>query len=52
MEAALSRPARYLHHRPLVMRVVQTVVRFRSIGYESDKYATFRTFAVEGVSQQ
>jgi hypothetical protein len=39
MEAALSWPARYLHRRPLVMRVVQTVARFRSIGYESDKIA-------------
>ena len=39
MEAALSWPARYLNHRPLVMRVVQTVARFRSIGYESDKIA-------------
>ena len=27
MEAALSWPARYLHQRPLVMRVVQTVAR-------------------------
>ena len=39
MEAALSWPARYLNHRPLVMRVVQNVARFRSIGYESDKIA-------------
>jgi hypothetical protein len=28
-EAALSRPARYLHYRPLEMRVVHTVARFR-----------------------
>ena len=39
MEAAIAWPARYLHHRPLVMRVVQAVARFRSIGYESDKIA-------------
>ena len=37
MEAALSWPARYLHQRPLVMRFMQTVARFRSTGYESDK---------------
>ena len=30
---------RYLITRPLVMRVVQTVARFRSVGYESDKIA-------------
>ena len=39
MEAALSWAPRYLIARPLVMRVVQTVARFRSIGYESDKIA-------------
>jgi hypothetical protein len=39
MEMALSWPAHYLRTRPLVMRVVQTVARFRSIGYESDKIA-------------
>jgi hypothetical protein len=39
METALSWPAHYLRTRPLVMRVVQTVARFRSIGYESDKIA-------------
>ena len=39
MEAALSWPRRYLHQRPLVMRVVQQVARYRSIGYESDKIA-------------
>jgi hypothetical protein len=39
MEAAIAWPARYLHHRPLVMRVVQSVARFRSIGLESDRIA-------------
>ncbi len=39
MEAALSWAPRYLITRPLVMRVVQNVARFRSIGYESDKIA-------------
>ena len=39
MEAALSWPARYLSTRPLVMKLVQNVARFRSIGYESDKIA-------------
>ena len=34
MEAALSWAPRYLNQRPPVMRVVQTVARFRSIGYE------------------
>ena len=37
MEAALSWPARYLHQRPLVMRFVQSVARYRAIGFESDK---------------
>jgi hypothetical protein len=32
-------PSRRLPTRPLVKRVVQTVARFRSIGYESDKIA-------------
>ena len=52
MEAALSWPARYLHHRPLVMRVVQTVARFRSMGYESDKIAQrlHKPAATSGVS--
>jgi hypothetical protein len=39
MEMALSWAPRYLRHRPRVMRVVQNVARFRSIGYESDKIA-------------
>ena len=39
MEAALSWPGRYLVARPLVLRVVQSVARFRSIGYETDKIA-------------
>ena len=39
LEAALSWPGRYLHQRPLVMRVVQSVARYRAIGYESDKIA-------------
>jgi hypothetical protein len=39
MEAALSWAPRYLITRPLVMRVVQTVARIRSIGYEGDKIA-------------
>jgi hypothetical protein len=39
MEAALSWRARYLHQRPLVMRVVQSVARYRAIGFESDKIA-------------
>ena len=32
-------PSRRPPTRPLVKRVVQTVARFRSIGYESDKIA-------------
>ena len=39
MEMALSWPGRYLHQRPLVLRVVQSVARYRSIGYENDKIA-------------
>ena len=39
MEMALSWPARYLHQRPLVLRAVQSVARFRSIGWETDKIA-------------
>jgi hypothetical protein len=39
MEAAIAWPARYLNHRPLVMRVVQSVAQLRSIGHESDKIA-------------
>jgi hypothetical protein len=39
MEAALSWAPRYLITRPLAMRVVQTVARFRSIGFEGDKIA-------------
>ena len=39
MEMALSWGPRYLSTRPLVVRVVQTVARLRSISYESDKIA-------------
>ena len=39
MEAALSWAPHYLSTRPLVMKLVQNVARFRSIGYESDKIA-------------
>jgi hypothetical protein len=39
MEAALSWPARYLHTRPLVCRLVLAVAQLRSIGWESDRIA-------------
>ena len=39
MEAALSLAGALLNQRPLVMRVVQQVARFRAVGYESDRIA-------------
>jgi hypothetical protein len=39
MEAAIAWPARYLNHRPLVMRVVQAVAQLRSVGWEGDRIA-------------
>ncbi len=41
-------PSRRLPTRPLVMRVVQTVARFRSIGYESDKISRKLNHAAAG----
>ena len=39
MEAALSWTARYLCHRYLVARVVQSVAQLRSISFEGDRVA-------------
>jgi hypothetical protein len=40
MEAALSWPARYLCHRPLVCRLTLAVAQLRPIGFEGDRLLT------------
>jgi hypothetical protein len=52
MEAALSWPARYLCHRPLVCRLTLAVAHFRSIGFEGDRIARRLRKPAAGQSHQ
>ena len=52
MEAALSWTARYLCHRYLVARVVQSVAQLRSISFEGDRHRCVAQAGSNGPAHQ